>query len=156
MRDFETFLVPYDFSNHARLALDTTLDLMRHFKGDLHLLHIIQPPLYATPGFGEIPVTALLDLRETLLASLRKVAASVTGAPGKVEAHVLDGINISAAIVQFAENIGADLIVMGTHGRTGLSHAFMGSVAERTLRAAPCPVLTVRATEETKEARHGA
>lgn len=53
-----------------------------------------------------------------------------------------------------AEDLGADLIVMGTHGRTGLTHVFLGSVAERTLRSAPCPVLTVQSPEE-REAAHG-
>jgi universal stress protein A len=148
MRKYQTFLVPYDFSEHAQLALDTARDLARHFKADLHLVHVIQPPIYATPGFGEIPVTVLVDMREALLGSLRKVADGISDPPGRVETHVLEGLNIATLIDQCAEKIGADLIVMGTHGRTGLKHAFMGSVAERTLRSAPCPVLTVRATED--------
>jgi universal stress protein A len=53
----------------------------------------------------------------------------------------------ATAICETAEKIGADLIVMGTHGRTGIAHVFLGSVAERTIRHAPCPVLTVRGSE---------
>ena len=77
------------------------------------------------------------------------MASGVENPPGKVEAHVLEGSGIADMIIGAAEEHDADLIVMGTHGRTGLAHVFLGSVAERTLRRAPCPVLTVQAPDES-------
>ena len=148
MREYRTFLVPYDFSDHSRFALDTALELVRHFKGDLHLLHVIQPPFYATTGFAEAMPTMLLETRHELLEALQRVVTAIPYPPGRVESHVIEGINIAASIAESATDLGADLIVMGTHGRTGLRHTFMGSVTERTLRIAHCPVLTVRATEQ--------
>jgi nucleotide-binding universal stress UspA family protein len=144
MREFRRLLVPYDFSDHSRVALDTAVDLVHYFKADLHLLHVIQPPLYATPGLGEA-LPLLPDLREDQIRTLQRVAATIVDSPGRVQVHVIDGMNIAESIVGSARDLNADLIVMGTHGRTGLAHTFMGSVTERTLRVAPCPVLTVRA-----------
>ncbi len=82
---------------------------------------------------------------------LRELIAEIEDPPGKVEGHVVDDTAISSAICDAAEKLEADLIVMGTHGRTGLAHVFLGSVAERTLRNACCPVLAVRAPEERTE-----
>jgi nucleotide-binding universal stress UspA family protein len=82
------------------------------------------------------------------MQSLREIAAAIEGAPGKVEAHVVEGASIVEMIRQYAEEVGADLIIMGTHGRTGLAHVFLGSVTERTLRSSPCPVLAVQATDQ--------
>lgn len=152
MRDPATFLVPYDFSEHARAALYTALDLGRRLGADVHLVHVVQPPsyVYGYAAMGGAPPSPLLEVaeaREGALQSLRAVAASVEG-DAALEAHVVEGDGIAEGLCDVAKKLGADLIVMGTHGRTGLAHAFLGSVAERTLRRAPCPVLSVRAPEE--------
>jgi len=152
MREYRTILVPYDFSGHARAALEAARDLAQRFDAALHLLHVIQPPMYAIPGVAELPSTALVDLHDGIRASLEEIAGKVE-LPRRVEAHIVEAMNIASAINQYAEHIKADLIVMGTHGRTGLAHAFMGSVTERTLRSAPCPVLTLRSAEGTEESR---
>lgn len=76
------------------------------------------------------------------------MAEGIEELPGKREAHVLEGTSPSERIRELASKLGSDLIVMGTHGRTGLAHVFLGSVAERTLRRAPCPVLCVQAPEK--------
>ncbi|MFT5526746.1 MAG: nucleotide-binding universal stress UspA family protein, partial [Pirellulaceae bacterium] len=89
----------------------------------------------------------MLDVRNGAAASLHDVASEIQKFPGKIDTHVLEGGKIDAEICDVAEKLDADLIVMGTHGRTGLAHVFLGSVAERTLRTAPCPVLTVKAPE---------
>jgi nucleotide-binding universal stress UspA family protein len=83
---------------------------------------------------------------------LRELITKIEDLPVKVEPHVVEGTAISDAICDVAEKLDADLIVMGTHGRTGLAHVFLGSVAERTLRNACCPVLTLRAPDEGTEA----
>jgi nucleotide-binding universal stress UspA family protein len=147
MREYQTLLVPYDFSARSRLALDTAVNLLRYFKADLHLLHVIQPPLYAATGLGDALPLMSPDLREDQIAALQRIAETIAASPGKVQVHVIDGMNVAEAIAGSARDIGADLIVMGTHGRTGLRHTFLGSVSERTLRIAPCPVLTIRESE---------
>jgi nucleotide-binding universal stress UspA family protein len=153
MNDYQTIVVPYDFSEHARAALATAADLARRLQSDIHLFHVLQLPVYTYPAFqaaAAAPPADLVDIRDGAMASLREIAASIEGAPGKVETHVVEGATIVEMIRQFAEEIGADLIVMGTHGRTGLAHVFLGSVAERTLRSAPCPVLTVQASDQAE------
>ena len=90
--------------------------------------------------------TLLVDAAEHQLAALKESAASMGLA---AETTVTTG-RPSQTIVDYAKDGGFDLIVMGTHGRTGLSHVVMGSIAERVLRKAPCPVLTVKAVEPTE------
>jgi len=153
MSDYRTFVVPYDFSEHARAALHLATDLARRLESDLHLVHVIQPPSLALAAYGDYgaadsaPVD-MLRLREIANTALSDVAAGIEHGPGKIETHVVESPSVVDAIRESAEKLAADLIVMGTHGRTGLAHVFLGSVAERTLRGAPCPVLTVRGSDE--------
>ena len=149
MSDYRTFVVPYDFSAHSKAALATAADLARKLGADLHLFHAVHSPMFAYGAYGAAapPPMDLIEVRETAAKSLLEVANGIGDAPGKVETHVVEGSGIADLIGGFAEEIGADLSVMGTHGRTGLAHVFLGSVAERTLRRAPCPVLTVQAPE---------
>jgi universal stress protein A len=152
MADYRVLVVPYDFSDHARAALKEAAELARRLGGDLHLVHVVQSPLYmysfayAGEAAAVIPPIDMTEIREAAMKSLRDVIAELD-IPGKVEPHVLEGASVAETLRETAVDLGADLIVMGTHGRTGLAHAFLGSVAERTLRSAPCPVLTVQAHE---------
>lgn len=153
MSDYRTFVVAYDFSDHAQAALVAAVDLGRRLAADLHLVHVIRPLSYAyglgAYGTGAVPPPVdMAGVREGAVESLRRVIGGIENAPGKLEPHVVEGAAIADAIREAAERLNADLIVMGTHGRTGLAHVFLGSVAERTLRRAPCPVLTVQAPEE--------
>jgi nucleotide-binding universal stress UspA family protein len=154
MSEYRTFLVAYDFSIHARAALYAAVDLARRLGADLHLLHVIQTPTYAHlyGSAAMAPPVDMQQVREDALKSLRDVGEQLEDLPGKVEPHVVEHASIAHAICELAEELEADLVVMGTHGRTGLAHVFLGSAAERTLREAPCPVLTVQAPEE-EEAR---
>jgi len=153
MSDYRTFVVPYDFSPHSAAALYTATDLARRLNAGIHLVHAIQTPIYAY-GYGGAsappPVIDMEKVQESALGSLREVAAKIRDFPGTVDLHVVEGAGLADTLCQLAEKLDADLIVMGTHGRTGLSHVFLGSVAERTLRRAPCPVLTVQAPEENE------
>lgn len=148
MSDFKTFVVPFDFSDHARAALFTAADLARRLSADLHLVHVIQPPTYVG-GYGTAPPPHLdlSELHDTVSKSLREVAEGIEGLAGAATSQVVEDLQIAQAISDVAAERKADLIVMGTHGRTGLAHVFLGSVAERTLRLAPCPVLTVKGSE---------
>jgi nucleotide-binding universal stress UspA family protein len=151
MTDYQTIVVPYDFSEHASAAFNTAMDFARLLKADLYLLYVVQLPTHAYPAFQGVaapPPANLVEVRQAAEQSLRELAASVEGVPGKIEAYVVEGASIAETILQSARNLGADLIVMGTHGRTGLAHVFLGSVAERTLQRSPCPVMTVQAAEQ--------
>lgn len=151
MTDRSTFVVAYDFSKHSEAALFAALDLAKRFEATIKLLHVLHTPPIAYPsaaGSLDLPPTALLEIREHAQEALAKVAAGIDSANGSVESHVVEGVSVNQAIVDFCEEQSAELLIMGTHGRTGMAHVFLGSVAERTLRHAPCPVLTVRAPEE--------
>lgn len=155
MSDYKTFVVAYDFSAHADAALYAAVDLSKRFEADLHLLHVVHEPTLAYPTIefgGSTPVEAMaLDVREAAVKALENVASGIELNPGRISAHVTQGLAVDRSIVAFCEEVHADLLVIGTHGRTGMSHAFLGSVAERTLRRAPCPVLTVRGQEASEE-----
>lgn len=116
-----------DFSAASRLAGDTAAELARHFDARLHVLHVVPPVTDPTPAPAAL---------RTVAAELEKGLALVTAiASGRVARQIVD----------YARRNGVDLIVLGTHGRTGVSHALLGSVAEAVTRRAECRVLTVPA-----------
>lgn len=151
MSPFSKILVPTDFSDSARVALERALDLRQQFGASLTLLHVYQIPISYPNGYvftadvlGSIEEAARGQMgRELEWAERRAKALSTDAELVRVETRLLIGAP-SLAIVEEAERGGHDLIVMGTHGHTGLKHLFIGSVAERVVRTAPCPVLTIR------------
>ncbi len=140
-------LFPTDFSHTGDAALALATSLARERGATLLIVHVEEPP--AAYGAGEMyygmpdPVTE--DLREML----KKVAPADTSVP--VEHRLIAG-DPANAIVRLAKEDGVELIVMGTHGRTGLLRLLMGSVAEAVVRRAPCPVLTLRQPGESPAA----
>jgi nucleotide-binding universal stress UspA family protein len=138
-------LVPTDFSESSRRALDEAVGLAQTFGAKLTLLHVVELPSYVTDGHTPVHVSTALrdDLQGHAQQELAKLPPGGSGAPVEIVRRVVVGAphqQILAAAV--AERV--DWIVMATHGRTGLSHLVMGSVAERVVRTAPCPVLTIR------------
>jgi nucleotide-binding universal stress UspA family protein len=139
-----TILVPTDFSEHAEAALAYAAGLAGPLDATIHLLHVIALTATGMPELGV--VYSSMDVEAATLAAQRKLdelAARyrdrVALGPTRVEIG-----DARLAIDQVAELLGADLIVMGTHGRSGLRRMLMGSVAESVVRTAPCPVLSVR------------
>src|SRR4051812_39036132 len=150
-KPFRRILVPVDFSAHSDLALDVAADLSRRYLASVTLAHMYAPTATALPGgFMFLPEPALDKLFADLRKGLddKKRAAEAAGAVN-VETRLETGLPASG-VCDLAKAGDFDLIVMGTHGRTGLSHALLGSVAERVARLAHCPVLTVRAQETAK------
>jgi len=145
---FKKILVPLDFSAHSDRALEAATELGRAFGGTLRLLHVYHVPL-AYPAFegALIQPEVSEQIRVAAEKHLNEMAERLRGPKLRVETQVLEGM-AADLICQTAEADGFDLIVMGTRGRSGLAHFLLGSVTERTLRAAPCPVLTVKAPEE--------
>ena len=143
---FQKIVVPVDFSEHSARALDMAIDIAKASRGTLHLVHsypII--PLLLSPYGVAIPPDLETGFREATDQQLREWASRASTAGLEVEIFTSSDAP-SEAIAHHAEEIHADLIVMGTRGLTGLKHVVLGSVAERTIRHAPCPVLTVKAT----------
>ena len=143
-------LVPVDFSPHAERAFGFAATLAHRFGAKLTLVHVVDDSFVTGGWSSEIYVPNVPELMENLIADadrrLATLKASAAALGLTAETAVIRG-RPAPAIVEHAKNGGFDLIVMGTHGRTGVSHVVMGSVAERVLRKAPCPVLTVRGTE---------
>ena len=147
MSRIRTILVPVDFSDHSAKALELAITFAKTFGAKLHLLHCYQvQPLGASPYGIVIPEGFDREIRDAAsrhLGQWREKAA----AEGIETEAALSGLFPSLAISDTASQIGADLIVMGTRGLSGIKHVVLGSVAERTLRVAPCPVVTVKASD---------
>jgi universal stress protein A len=145
MNSFEKILVPIDFSAHSAEATRTAAGLAQRFEGELTLVHVYDPLIYAFPDSYAAATPAeldrLLDGFKAELEGARRQALEA-GAP-RVETRLLHGF-IAGEIIEFAKRGEMDLIVMGTHGRTGLAQLIIGSIAERVVRLSPCPVLTVK------------
>ena len=137
-------LVATDFSEHSERALDTAIELARKFDAELHLthVHIVPADLLASYDVA-LPNPYLAETRKVAGNKLAKAAAKVTAAGLAVKTHLNEG-PAAMTIADTAEDIGADLLVMGTRGHTGLKHVLLGSVAGHVLRIAPCSVLTVK------------
>lgn len=136
-------LVPTDFGDDAALALDYACELAAKVGARVHVVHFYSFPVEFTSvyGYGAPEVSQRIEMD-----SLRALATllDVHGRPG-VEASVTVRLgDARAGIQEVAEEVGADLICMGTHGRRGIKHLFMGSVAEHTVRVSRIPTLTVR------------
>jgi nucleotide-binding universal stress UspA family protein len=145
MTAFQILLVPHDFSADSDAALDLAIELGRVLGAAVNLVHAYHTPVEMFSPYGvALPTSVVPEIRQGAERRLAKEMEKVRRAGLSGEALVREGLP-AAAIVEAADSLGADLIVMGTRGRTGLAHALLGSVAERTLRTAPCPVLTVRA-----------
>jgi len=144
--DWKRICCPIDFSDASRAAMEIAADLARRQGADLVLLHAYPIPGYTFPDGSVVAspkmMQELADQAERHLEEWRAAAEGLVGAP-RVETHTAVG-EPAAEIVSYARASGIDLVVVGTHGRTGLEHALMGSVAERVVRRAHCPVLTVR------------
>ncbi|MHB1426608.1 MAG: universal stress protein [Gemmataceae bacterium] len=146
MLAMETILYPTDFSADARPAFEVACALAGEEHGKLVVLHVERPPLATLGGTAGVPPLAPEYDRQRLWEQLQRIQPS---RPGIAVEHRLEYGEPESVILKTAQEIGTDLIVMGTHGRTGLRRLLMGSVAERVVRKAPCPVLTVRTPVET-------
>ena len=138
----ERILVPVDFSDCSLQAVEYAAVVAQQAKASLMLLHVLEPVSYGldfTLGHSRTRE----QVRETWTKRLEELASSLkmTGLP--VTFQLRGGVPADS-ILDSAQTLPCDLIVMGTHGRRGISHAYSGSVAEAVLRKAPCPVLTVR------------
>jgi len=136
----QTILHPTDFSDSAMAAFRLACTLAKDWKSHVVILHVYPPVTALYTGEGIVPPAATPS-RETLWQRLQEIRPSDAGV--HVEYLLVEGSEVTE-IIRTAQAKKADLIVMGTHGRTGLGRILLGSVAEYVLRQSPCPVLTVR------------
>jgi universal stress protein A len=152
-RNITRILVPTDFSPHSDAALAYAKALAPMFGASLHLLHVIDDVFasgaFATEVYGAMPV----DFDDACQSDAGTRLCNLLSRDEITQFHARSAVvfgTTSPSITRYAAEHNIDLIVMGTHGRTGVAHVLIGSVAERVVRTASCPVLTVRESGAVK------
>lgn len=145
MESIRRIIVPTDFSPLSQVALESALLFARKESASIHLLHVIRLPFFHTTYDENVPEAVWEGLRATaqeeMDAACRRLEEAGVGEVGQI---ISQSLQPAEAIEHAVREIDADLVVMATHGRRGLKHAFLGSLAERTIRSAPVPVLAVK------------
>ena len=144
----ERILFPTDFSEGAQRALRCAVDMAEHYQSKLYILHVVYditqavgvhvPHISSDQVFKEVNDWALKEIGSCCIEETRKLP--------DVEKKVVKGIPYQE-ILKYASDNKIDMIVMGTYGRTGINRLIFGSTAERVVRSAPCPVMTVKLPE---------
>ena len=141
-------VVPTDFSEYSLWALERAKAFASQFGAEIVLVHVVETPIYPTAAFG-VGAADLPAIREEVRTNLQEQLDKLVGEhfpAGKGRGVLRDGIPF-AEILETAEQEKADLIVIATHGHTGIKHLLLGSTAEKVVRKAHCPVMTVRQIE---------
>lgn len=141
-------LVPIDFSGHSRKALQYAIPFARQFKASIDLIYVVEPTVYpADFSFGQVGFPAIEDeLRKRGAEELDELVHRDIGRRVPARRAIRTG-KAFYEIIQYAHEEKMDLIIIATHGHTGIEHALFGSTAEKVVRKAPCPVLVVRTDE---------
>lgn len=144
MAEIKRILCPVDFSETSEHALRYAIDLASRLGADVRLVHAYQLPTYALPDGALLARPDFVkELTTELQKQLDELVHRYSGHGVDLQGKIVEGLAFSE-INRIAEEEDADMIVMGTHGRTGMKHLLLGSVAERVVRTAQLPVLTVR------------
>ncbi len=138
---FERILFPTDFSDHAAHAQRYAVSLARQYGADLHLIHVVQLFSYVV-DFGMDSSAQYQSVQASLQEMMDSLMNGLADEPFSVTGELIQGDPVKE-VVSTARSDNSDLIIMGTHGRAALEHALLGSIAEKVVRKAPCPVLTV-------------
>ena len=137
-------LVPIDFSTTADQALEYAIALAAKLGARIHLVHVIGMPSFGIPDLGVAVTNTMIEsLVRDGQAALDRIVAQRRGEATFGEVSLRTG-DARGMILEAANDVGADLIVIGTHGRSGVARVLLGSVAEAVVRTAPCPVVVVR------------
>jgi len=144
MIEYRRLLCPVDFSDASDNAFQVATDLAVILKADLHVMHVFQMPASALPeGVYEVPDGVEDKIKDNLSKRLNEFVERISTSKINITTGLSEGFP-HVEIINSADETNADMIVMGTHGRTGFSQLLLGSVAERVLRTSSVPVLTVR------------
>ncbi len=147
MSQIRHILATTDFSPAAEPGIDAAIDLAKDMGARLTVVHVFDPsPLAPLATRGDVALDQIVgeqEVEEAILQELERVRSEKLSGLEGAEVALLTGHSAADAIDRYAKDDGVDLIVMSTHGRTGIAHFLIGSVTEKVLRRAPCPVLTV-------------
>jgi nucleotide-binding universal stress UspA family protein len=144
----QKILVPIDFSETSAKAVQYGSEFARTFGAELTLCYVFEPPIMPMAvGFGAMPPVMMDEIRPKIQERLDGYVSENVHEKVKVDTKMLDGTPF-VEIVRYARDAGKDLIIMPTHGRSGIAHMFLGSTTERVVRKAPCPVLVLRSEEQ--------
>lgn len=144
MPQFRRIVHPTDFSERSETAWTYADALAAKFGAELHLVHVMQEPVAVLPESSIAVAAPAANLPELIDAAEQGLKRYQAAEPGRIANRIVLHGPSAEEIVRYAKDCNADLIVIGTHGRTGLAHVLLGSVAEKIVRKAPCAVLTVR------------
>lgn len=143
--DIKKVLVPIDFSDYSKSALKYAVNFTKQFNAELILIYVVEPVIYP-PDFsmGQIAIpTVDLEMDKRAGEELEKLAAKEIPEGIKVKTLVKTGKPF-IEIIETASEEDIDLVIIASHGHTGVEHILFGSTAEKVVRKAPCPVLTIR------------
>lgn len=143
--EIKRVLVPIDFSDYSKSSLKYAVSFVKQFKAELLLIYVVEPVIYP-PDFslGQIAIpTVDLEMDKRAIEELNKLAQKEIPSELKAKTIVKTGKPF-IEIIETASEENIDLIIIATHGHTGVEHILFGSTAEKVVRKAPCPVLTIR------------
>ena len=150
---FKHLLVPLDGSALAESALPAALEIANSFDSEVTLLHVALPPFLLaklnTPNFAELLATLREDSRREAAAYLQTKQAALQTETSQVNSHVAFGDSAASVILDTADELGIDTIVMSTHGQGGIRRWVFGSVADKVLQQATIPIVLIRAQHES-------
>ncbi|MEY2725432.1 MAG: hypothetical protein RLZZ458_1299 [Planctomycetota bacterium] len=147
MIQLNRILVATDFSTFSRPAIDYACAIAARFESELHLLHVVPDPAMLVPEAAAFSVESMQTQSAALIKDALKQLDELPGGGWDNGRPIVREVRTGATfleIIDYAKTQAIDLIVIGTHGRSGLMHVLMGSVAERVVQKAACPVLTVK------------
>lgn len=145
IKNWEKILVPVDFSEHSQTALSHAKSIAESYEAGLQLLHVIEEPVHPALSLGgkSSIFDIVPDLKEDCKKRIEQMLKEIKGPAINSEIFIIEG-SASSDIIRFASENNSDLIVIATHGLTGIEHLLMGSVTEKVVRMATCPVFTVK------------
>ncbi len=145
METVNKILVPIDFSDYSKKALQYTVHFAKSFNAELSLIYVIEPMIYpADLSMGQMVIPPNeINFDQKAKSELKELAESEIGDSLEYNIHIKTGKPFME-IIETASELDVDLIIIATHGHTGVEHLLFGSTAEKVVRKAPCPVLTLR------------
>lgn len=144
MASRNVIVVPTDFSELSRAALPWARRMADQMQGEIHCIYVVEEPhIYATLDMGPVPIPSAEELTRSAEKRMANFASTQLKGLGNVSTKVLVG-RPAEEVVRYAKEQGASLIIMTTHGYSGVKHVLLGSTTEAVLRHATCPVLSIR------------
>lgn len=145
MEAIKKILVPIDFSDYSKNALRYAIGFAKHFNSKMFIVYVVEPAVYpADFSLGQVAIpTTDVDMAQRAESELERLTKEEIG-PGVEFEKIIKTGKPFMEIIETASEIDADLIIIATHGHTGVEHLLFGSTAEKVVRKSPCPVLTLR------------